>query len=298
MTKLFGLCGRLILRLKMLYLVRVFSGKYYATDLAELISINAADSPLEKRAVLDIVAVAFNNASVIRHQILLLKKNLKDAYCYTVADNSTDASRQVELMEVCREHAVAYVRLPRLPLYCTTSKSHGMALNWVYRNYLKPRQADYFGFIDHDIFPVRPHSIVKYLAENPVYGYYQDREVGGEKLWYLWPGFSFFSRAAVKDSPLNFMPGSGSDTGGANWALYSRLEKKNLKFAEHEYSRLPGAAALSRDFCEYIGDWVHTFDASNWLGGNGAGLSQRQAAVDSLLEKYYSADKAANRGVR
>ena len=217
-----------------------------------------------------------------------MKKNLLDNYCYTVADNSTDPAKQEKILYECKISDIPYIRLKAMPAYYSGSLSHGMALNWVYRNYIKPKNPRFFGFIDHDIFPIRPHSIIQHLEKSPAYGYLQEKDVGGRKRWYLWPGFVFFDYNFVKNKNLDFSPQRGVDTGGRLWKmLYSNLDKGAVIEPRHGYADFPPGTSTARNFYEYIGDWAHTFDGSNWIKKDRGEFERRQAAVDLLLKKYY-----------
>lgn len=267
------------------YYKSVFPLLYLRTN-GDAVNIHGETEGVRK---LDIVAIAFNNGDLVRHQIRLLRKNLLDEYCYAVADNSTDLEKQKEIFDVCMEYGVHYIRLGKLPAYYSGSLSHGMALNWIYKNYIRLRKPQFFGFVDHDIFPVRPHSIVKHLVKSPVYGHIQERHVGGGPKWYLWAGFCFFDYGYVRDKKLDFMPALGLDTGGRNWrTVFSHLNKDEIDIPKHEYAKFApeGRVSPSRGFYEYVDDWVHTFDGSGWKEP-GATAEVRQKLVDQLLAKYY-----------
>jgi glycosyltransferase involved in cell wall biosynthesis len=212
--------------------------------------------------LIDIVTVAFNNELVIEEQIRLLRKHLLDRFNYTVADNSPDPEKRRIIRQLCQEQGVAYFVMPPNPFTGKDpSHSHGLALNWIYRNYLEPRKADSFGFIDHDIFPVRPTRIASFLEQSPVFGLMQTR---GEK-WYLWPGFCFFRRDFLAGKNIDFRPGKDCDSGGRNWeSLYSCLDRRQVSCLKHEYANLRKGNDPQSDLYEKIGDWVHTFNASNW----------------------------------
>lgn len=224
---------------------------------------------------LDLVTVAFNNPTVISHQIRLLKQNLKDDFSYTVGDNSSQAEARQDIQKICQREGIGYISLPPNP-YVNPSSSHGLAINWLYRNYLVPRGAEYFGILDHDIFPAKPTELVKLIKPAGVYGRKQTRE----DKWYLWPGFTFFSRDFVAGRPLNFLPGDGLDTGGSNWArIYSKLPAETIKDLPTKYQSLSGGKDPQRDLVEYFGDWLHTINASSWKPAEG-----KDSLVAKLLE--------------
>jgi len=214
--------------------------------------------------LLDLVSVAFNNDRVIRHQHRLLTKNFQDPFHYTVG-------------EFCRTEGVAYVRLPAFPA-ADGSASHGQALNWLWRNFLRCRQARWFGFLDHDVFPLRPTALLPLLEQSPIYGRLQER---GDR-WYLWPGFCFYRSDFCRHARLDFRPVPLLDTGGGNWApLYSRLEKSSLPPVPYGFIPLRDGADVQADQMETFGDWLHTINASGWKPSGG-----KNSLVEAYLSRY------------
>ncbi|MGI6092250.1 MAG: hypothetical protein ACOYD5_04530, partial [Negativicutes bacterium] len=67
-------------------IIRLIRAKRFLKTKAQECLIHA-DS---KKRDIDIVTIAFNNDMVIKYQIELLEKYLKDNYYYTVIDNSID----------------------------------------------------------------------------------------------------------------------------------------------------------------------------------------------------------------
>jgi hypothetical protein len=61
--------------------------------------------------------------------------------------------------------------------------------------------------------------------------------------------------------------GESVDTGGMNWeSLYSRLERKTMKFPCHEYRSIRNTnGSAQSDRVEFISDWLHIFNASGWM---------------------------------
>lgn len=199
---------------------------------------------------------------MINHQIRLIRKYLSAPFGYTVADNSSDAGKKAEIKRICLEQNVAYFEIPNHIPEGNPSISHGIALNWVFNHYLKPRRAAFFGFLDHDIYPIRPTAIIPYLLKYPVYGLIQGNEIE----WYLWPGFSFFNEGYTAGMDLNFEPVVGKDTGGGNWEpLYSRLDKNLIPALRHSYSQLRSGDVTQFDRVELLSEWVHTFNGSYWM---------------------------------
>ena len=208
-------------------------------------------------APLDLAVVAFENAEVLDEQIALLRERLADEHQYLVFDNSASDGGLRRIAALCEARGVPYLGLPPNPYSGRDpSASHGLALNWAWRQVLRDRASACFGVLDPDVFPERETSILSALGDAPCWGHLQER---GER-WYLWAGFAFFRRASTPG--LDFMPGDGLDTGGGNWRLVFRhLDREALSFPPHSYVD-PGAPPGHSP--ERIGDWLHTFNSSDW----------------------------------
>jgi hypothetical protein len=258
-------------------LSRLDSYRYQRTDFSRVAHQRCSNARLGDRSHLDVVTIAFNNSEVVAHQIRLLRKNLKDPFHYTVADNSSDRTSSGEIERVCTEEAVPYIRLPRAPVFSHPSTSHGWALNWTVTNYLRPRSARYFGFLDHDVFPIRPTTVVQQLSKCPVWGHIQHRA----DRWYLWPGLCFFDATRIPAGRLDFMPGPDLDTGGRNFeAVYSALAER-FEPPKDIFEHLRKGDDLQSDFYQVIGDWLHTLNASHWKP-----VPRRDHLVADLLNRF------------
>jgi hypothetical protein len=211
----------------------------------------------------DIVSVAFNKPELIRTQIRLVEKYLRDTYDLVIVDNSTDDACSASIAEICRSAGVRYVESGSEP--SNPSMSHGLCLNWAYRNVIQPSPSRYFGTIDHDIFPIRPTSIIPNLGSG-LYGLLQHVSP-----WYLWPGFSFFDKEFVEEvvpgSDLDFRPIPGLDTGGGNWPiLYSKIDVSLVTPpAGYEMKRLREGDSHQLAHYVMMGDWLHMINGSSWV---------------------------------
>jgi glycosyltransferase involved in cell wall biosynthesis len=166
-------------------------------------------------AKLFILTVAFNDSEFIALQHRALKKFIQDPYEYFVVDNSNNDDSSREIKAYCARNAIHYVRLPRNVGW--GGISHGFALNWAYRNIVQKLKPVHFGFVDHDLFPIRQVSINKYLAQGDAWGI-STRRRPSFRPWefrlYLWVGLAFYRfRKFGKQAP-NFLPAFGLDTGG------------------------------------------------------------------------------------
>ncbi len=242
---------------------RLITWVYCAKPFSSVKSLNCNICPIADQEILDLVTVAFNNADVIEWQIKFLRKNLRDNFVFTVVDNSQGDLVAQAVEGVCKNYSVGYIRLSKNPYSGTfPSWSHGLALNWVYKNFLLPRKAKYFGFLDHDIFPVKSTSVLENLQKSPIYGSIQRRG----SVWWMWPGFCFFRSEVFKNVPVNFSTAAvfsgltpiAVDTGGGNWKkVYSKTKPEDLHRAVHEYAFLREAGDPGPDGKPY-----------NWVGDN------------------------------
>jgi hypothetical protein len=213
---------------------------------------HCSDQPLRNRAVLDLVAISFNNPDAIIKQAELIAEHLAEPHVYTVVDNSSKAAARVAIAAFCKQKGIGYVGLPPNSFSgYSPSMSHGVALNWAYYHFVKPRAAAYFGFLDHDILPLKPRKLIPALEQQGLYGLRQERS----SKWYLWPGYCFYSREWAAAKQLDFRPRPGLDTGGGNARWYT-ADPKTLKFAGQTY---PQARNL-----EFIDGWVHVMGSGGW----------------------------------
>ncbi len=235
--------------------------------------------PADKNFV-DIVSVSFNNEQVVYHQQRLLKKYFKDPFVHTIIDNSSRSEKSQLIKDICKENNIGYIRLP--DNFASGSDSHGLALNWTYKNFIIPRAAKYFGLIDHDIYPVSNATALDKLKDQPFFGLKQTRD----RIWYLWAGFCFFKRDYLQNKKIDFMPcninGVYLDTGGANWeSLYKNVNPGNLLFPQQTYGKLREGEIAQSDMVEYIGDWVHSFNGSYWME-----VQAKENELNVFLNKY------------
>jgi len=181
-----------------------------------------------------LATIAFEAPWAIDWQLRAMKAFMPGP-AHLVADNSRDAARAAEIEAVCARWQVPYLRLPPNPEH-NPSRSHGMAMNWVFRHVVAPLAPRRFGFLDHDLIPFQPTDIGAVLDTQPVYGQLQQREWG----WYPWAGYCFFDLDRLGDRAFDFRPDwfYRLDTGGRNhraflgaldadefrWARLSRLD--------------------------------------------------------------------------
>lgn len=237
---------------------------------------------------LDIINVAFNNAHLIELQHKFQKRFIRDDYSQIVVDNSTNVEESRKIESYCQEHGIAYLRMPKNWLNRVgPSYSHAGALNFVWHHVIQRRRPSYFGILDHDLFPIKPVSLVEKMKDQPIYGALVERE---PVCWYMHASLSFFRYQAIVKRGLDFMPvnpmGVYLDTGGGNWyRLYKYLDKHKVPVQERVMEPLREGGDWHSDMIQYIDDrtWLHTINGSCWKSvAEGKDLLVRQILLQYL----------------
>lgn len=241
---------------------------------------------LQNKSDIDLITIAYNNTHVLRHQIEKIKKNVIDKnLTYIIADNSDNLEKKREIKNICESEDILYIEVPK-PLKNSYkiggSKSHSAALNWFFYRIIKERKPKIFGFLDHDIYPLRKVSIASYLENRPIFGKKDMRN----DYAYLWPGFCFFQYDYVKDLKLDFSPvkvgDSYLDTGGGLWyQLYSKVNMDDFDLPQTIQYPLIDLGYNYPENVEFIDkNWFHSMNASLWKKA-----SDYTSAIDDILEK-------------
>lgn len=212
---------------------------------------------------LALASIAFNRPHLIREQIRLLRKYLDEDFTYTVVDNSTKESASEEIAAICAEADVRHDRV--------RFGEHVPALQWAWDNVIVPSGAPYGGLLDHDIFPTKKTHLVSLIEPAGFLGCGQ-RHGPSDKL-YLWPGWCFFSFAWLNGRHVDWdgirgdAKADDGDTGSAMWPLFSETDWPLLYRVKHSYEsiRRPDDYGLQSFGVEYMSDWLHFSNGSNWL---------------------------------
>jgi hypothetical protein len=147
-----------------------------------------------------------------------------------IIDNSSnkEASKQIEV--IC-QGKLPYLRLPANPEW-HPCRSHALAMNWAYHNLVKSIKPKYFGFLDHDCFPIEHFDLSQKMDGYILYG---DKRLGYSlDVWNLWAGFCFFDFKKLPSNKVDFTHRVelGLDTGGSNWiGIYKHLKESVLLIA-------------------------------------------------------------------
>ena len=202
------------------------------------------------------LVIAFEQPWALNWLLRMASRNASD-FTVLVFDNSRNPSKRVELKGICKQNKAPYLALPRNPTR-HVNRSHGMAMTWVYHNVVRAINPRFFGFIDHDLIPVRKVSIADKLAGQPVYGLLNQNKLG---FWSLWAGYCFFDHAGTKGKPINFLYDFSRDldTGGRNWkSLYRDLDRGQLRVAPSDSVSMKAPSIETPRLVQFIdGNWLH-----------------------------------------
>ncbi len=202
------------------------------------------------------LVVAFEQPWALNWQLSLAAKNVPGLQML-VFDNSREAAMRERIAEVCRSHGVAYLSLPPGKTR-HVNRSHGLAMNWIYRNVVLRLQPDSFMFIDHDMIPVLPNPYPAQVAEQPIYGRYNSAKPWS---WQFWAGYCAFRFDFAQGRRINFMYDFGNDldTGGRNWpSVYRHFQPGSLRMAAHEFVPVTDPVTGEAATVEMVdGSWFH-----------------------------------------
>lgn len=201
-----------------------------------------------------LITIAFGDAEAIAWQYQLLRRYVPNAE-YIIADNTPDDAEAAAIESVARKFAIPYFRLPDNPWH-QPSRSHGLALNWVWHNVIRPGRPAAFGFLDDDLFPLAADDPFAPLASQDFYGVVR---TAGPR-WFLWAGFCMFRFDRVQDLPLDFGQDwfAGLDTGGGNWeVLYRHADRAKLRELPAEQKPYRDGVPVTRGPIHWCGTWLH-----------------------------------------
>lgn len=233
--------------------------------------------PCERLAV---ITVAFNNPVVVLEQAHRLRRFLVDDFDWFVVDNSTDSNARLGVADAAALGGGVYVALTGTPYRAAGSPSHGFALDVAWRSLVRGGRRRHVALLDHDVFPVRPTSLMACLGDCALSGVLQTR---GER-WYVWPGLLVMDVGQFDAARVTFMPGGGVDTGG--WvpgALRGEKSRQRLAAMDAVDVRVRETdGSHQSDYVSVIGDWLHLVNASGWCDVPDA--EGRSAAIAEFVE--------------
>jgi len=223
-----------------------------------------------------LITVAFRDPEAIAWQAQLLRRFVPQAL-YFIADNTPDDSEAAAIAAVALKFDAPYFRLPKNPWH-QSSRSHGVALNWIWHNIVRPAEPEAFGFLDDDLFPTAADDPFAPLQSQSFYGLVR---TAGPR-WFLWAGYCMFRFADVRKKRLDFGQDwfCGLDTGGANWEpLYRHVAREKLQELSGRLEPYRADIALSQGPIQWCGTWLHEIGST----GNRDLDEDKRRVVSALL---------------
>ena len=202
------------------------------------------------------LVIAFEQPWALNWLLQMANRNVSDM-TVLVFDNSRNDSKRTEIEQICKQNNAPYLALPANSTR-HVNRSHGMAMTWVYHNVVRAINPRIFGFIDHDLIPVRKLSITDRLTDQPVYGLLNRGKFG---FWSLWAGYCFFDYASTRGKSINFLYDFSRDldTGGRNWeTLYRDLDRRQLRVAISDNVSMKVPSIENPRLVQFIDEqWLH-----------------------------------------
>jgi hypothetical protein len=244
----------------------------------------AAARALTGRKVL--VTVAFGDPQAIAWQAQLLHRYVPKAL-HVIADNTPDDTMAQAIAAVAERNGLPYLRLPANPWNArkpSASRSHGIALNWIWHNLLRPGEPEAFGFLDDDLFPTAPDDPFAALASQDFFGVVRS---SGSR-WFLWAGYCMFKFDKVTSKALDFGQDwfNGLDTGGGNWdVLYRHVDRARLQEVESVFTAYKAGIEVEDGPIQWCGTWLHEVGYM----GRAELVAEKRSMVENLLAGHLQA---------
>ena len=209
--------------------------------------------------------VGFGRPELLRHQKRLLDKYLKDDFGLCLIDNTVGIMQHL-MQASCEEYGIGYIHTPG------GLSGHNDALNYA-AAHVQEIGCEYFGFLDADIFPRKPTTLIDKLLKSGFYVLPQTYKPLNVR--YPWPGFCFFAREWVDGRKMNFDGvraidrRDDGDCGSSLHSLFTQEDWQRAPLISLGYRSIRNP--LEESECiqswgyELIGDWVHLMNSSHWL---------------------------------
>lgn len=210
---------------------------------------------------------------VLLLQLEAIKKFCKDDHEIVIIENSFEK----KAVEGIKYHIE---QMPEVKYYKTNasshngSDSHAFAANFSMEK-LRDKY-DFYFYMDHDLIPVKPFSVMEILRNKICAGLGQ-----GNKTPYFWAG-CFMYNAIAKDFNLSPSHELGLDTGGGTYKLVQTYGKDQCVFFDEEYRQNPDFPKAPVYSMINKGMFMHFVAASNWKGE--AGNTERMNSLVNIAK--------------
>lgn len=248
--------------------------------------------------MIKIFTYAFNNPKYLEYQIRAFKKFMVDPFEFYCIDNSKDPNISQELRQICINNNIKY-EPNKSPNHITDGISHYSALQWSY-NTLMANQNNICVLIDHDMFPIKPISILEILDGASIAGAPQSRG----HVNYLHPSLIILKlNEMTNENTLSFncsiIEGQKTDTGGEFHNYFKNNPNVKVKLlpaflindSNNNMNLIPQEchSNYNRNYLFEIVDnkFMHTRLGSNWIDIEKTEFKKRDDLIYYILDKYY-----------
>ena len=206
--------------------------------------------------------IGFGRRDLLAEQKRLIRKYIEDDHRVVLVDNSRLNFRPA-MRRTAETVGIDYLEAPvdGLTIYDTVT-SHPDALDYAAR-IAHAAGEEYWGLLDHDIFPAERISLANRIKKAGFYGRAQTAADGRP---YLWPGLCFFSREWLAGRIPTFSGDSVGDVGAATRFLVSADDWARLPPLPFTYLpiRKEDEFGTQSWTVEILDGWVHFTNGSRW----------------------------------
>lgn len=222
-----------------------------------------------------IIVVVYNLSSeIFILQMQALKKFCTDEFEVEVIDNSTDLELAEQIEYHAKQQGVGYTKT--FAHSQNGSDSHTWAANFAFQKF--KHDFSYTLFIDHDVIPVMPFSIVEILSG----GHVMAGLGQGAKKKYMWAGMVLLANERIDKSLVDFStnPEFGLDTGGNLYKIVEKYGEDNCIFFNESYHQNQYFKGVSYTHYAMInnGMFMHFVNSSMWNP-----VENNQARISALI---------------
>lgn len=236
-----------------------------------------------------IVIITYNNANLITRQVDLLRRLCMDPIDIIIVDNSTDDD-VIKAIKYYNDTNLHCIYLKTTANSKNGSESHSFAANLSYLKF--QNDYEYFMYIDHDCFPVKPFSIKGMLDGKIMAGMGQNKD----GIEYFWPGCVMWDNWKITHSLVNFSPSHELklDTGGMLYKVVGEYGRDLCMFLNERYEQNLNFNKSMYNFYVMINDgmFMHFINSSGWNPTDGH--EERMNSLLNILEEKVKEPNIAN----
>jgi hypothetical protein len=206
-----------------------------------------------------IVIITYNlQPDIFLLQVKSIRKFCKDDFDIKVFDNSYNPELAQAILYHCNTLDIEYRKTHASSR--DGSDSHAFAANLSFS--LLKNKYDVFVYLDHDLIPVKPFSVMEILQDKVLAGLGQ-----GQTVRYMWPGCVMFKADEIGKGLIDFTPNHQLtlDTGAGFYRVIEAFGEGRCVFFNEEYV----------ENSEYTGEYkfysminngmfMHFVNSSNW----------------------------------